>query len=54
MEQTKKRTQLIVRVTEDLAKRFRVACALEEIKMQTFLEQVIEDFVSKVEKKKAD
>ncbi len=54
MTETKKTTQLIVRVTEDLAKRFRLACVLEETKMQTFLEQAIKDFVKRVEKKKAE
>lgn len=54
MAGTKKNTQFVFRLTEDLAKKFRLACVLKETKMQTFFEQVVEDFVKQVEKEKSE
>ena len=54
MEQTKKNTQFVFRLTEDLAKRFRLACVFKETKMQKFFEKAVADFVSQVENEKPE
>ena len=54
MNRTKKNTQFVFRLTEDLAKKFRLTCVLKETKMQTFFEKAVEDFVKQVENDKPE